>query len=671
MMAEITDPTAVSAVATDAIVVAPAPATSWFADWANQQGIQEFARLIEQAELTSFIESCETPLTIFVPTNEAIRAMAGNLPTEIQLLRELLCVHITMGSLSREELHTNRSITTIGQQTHHVQAPVEALHQPLQVGTMKLVSADIALPASRGLVHVVDCVMCCLRLLQHCRFEQVWNKTVKPSPKVGLQGSWQPVDELHAVLVHCDTWTPRFDGLRGNVVPLGPVPSSHGDRASRHFHENVVHYSELLIKEKPPEMSKKKRKKAEDGTATYADDGLATPRYRMMFSLYRREVMVTPINPNPVPGDEAPAMPEGKHLTFCMAPEDILIRNSFHMLTEAEKETRRAEYKSKQSAPKPKGSPGLGMGATAVGMMPGMGGAISAGAMALLADGSQLAGAMPQALVSSQHIELLPAAASAAAEPTGAGAPQIGSLSATTGHVAGGTPLWIQGSRFSTRTRVCFGSAIATDVHACNGSLITVVVPASPSGRAETVEVRLTHDGLNWSNPLLYTYRDEASAAEESAHMVGLMALLTPLVEENCVAESPDATPAELMDSSLPPALQLLGGVLSMLQSSGVSDLSRVDMHGRSLLHYACALRHAGAVKLQWAQCCTLMQRRHRRTGGDGDRPWDEPDARGDRRWGSEAGVHSARRAGRRRPGAPQERTSRSRPRSQGTDTKA
>jgi len=221
MMAEITDPTAVSAVATDAIVVAPAPATSWFADWANQQGIQEFARLIEQAELTSFIESCETPLTIFVPTNEAIRAMAGNLPTEIQLLRELLCVHITMGSLSREELHTNRSITTIGQQTHHVQAPVEALHQPLQVGTMKLVSADIALPASRGLVHVVDCVMCCLRLLQHCRFEQVWNKTVKPSPKVGLQGSWQPVDELHAVLVHCDTWTPRFDGLRGNVVPLG------------------------------------------------------------------------------------------------------------------------------------------------------------------------------------------------------------------------------------------------------------------------------------------------------------------------------------------------------------------------------------------------------------------------------------------------------------------
>ena len=36
----------------------------------------------------------------------------------------------------------------------------------------------------------------------------------------------------------------------------------------------------------------------------------------------------------------------GRHLTFCMAPDDILIRNSFHMLTEAEKDARRAEYKA-------------------------------------------------------------------------------------------------------------------------------------------------------------------------------------------------------------------------------------------------------------------------------------------------------------------------------------
>ena len=367
------------------------PAPAWFSEWAASQGIQQFAHLLEQAGLISFVESCGTPLTMFVPTNDAILAMRATLPTDMQLLRELLCVHITMGSLSREELLTTRSITTIGQQTHHVQVSepqAEGMLHILQVGTVKLNSADIELPSQRGRVHVVDCVMCCLRLLQHCRFEQVWNKTVRPSPKVGLQGAWQPVDELHAVLVHCDTWTPRFNGLRGNVVPLGPVASTHGDRASRHFQDNVVHYSELLILEKPPEMSKKKRKKPEvrarrgawphgspevllpPCTATSrslhsrllraalsalgspyinrrlpllfasqegggVDDGYATPHYRMMFSLYRRDP--PPLVPIAVaPGEEAP--PEGKHLTFCMAPEDILIRNSFHMLSENEKE---------------------------------------------------------------------------------------------------------------------------------------------------------------------------------------------------------------------------------------------------------------------------------------------------------------------------------------------
>ena len=173
---------------------------------------------------------------------------------------------------------------------------------------------------------------------------QVWNKTVRPSPKVGLQGDWKPVDELHAVLVHCDTWTPRFSGLRGNVVPLGGSSGAASDRASRHFQDGVVHYSELLILEKPPEMSKKKRKKTDDSEEGAAN---ATPHYRMMFSLYRRDAAPLP----PQPGEEV-APPDGKHLTFCMAPEDILIRNSFHMLSESEKEARRNEYKSKQSAPK-------------------------------------------------------------------------------------------------------------------------------------------------------------------------------------------------------------------------------------------------------------------------------------------------------------------------------
>ena len=56
--------------------------------------------------------------------------------------------------------------------------------------------------------------------------------------------------------------------------------------------------------------SKRKRKKDDDADVTAA----ATPRYRMMFSLYRREVELPPVS-----GEEVAA--EGKHLTFCMAPE--------------------------------------------------------------------------------------------------------------------------------------------------------------------------------------------------------------------------------------------------------------------------------------------------------------------------------------------------------------
>ena len=95
--------------------------TPWFIEWANENNLQEFARLVQEADLASFVEGSETALTLFAPSNEAIMAVAHKLPQDMQLLRELVCVHITMGSLGAEQLLTTRSITTIGQQTHHVQ----------------------------------------------------------------------------------------------------------------------------------------------------------------------------------------------------------------------------------------------------------------------------------------------------------------------------------------------------------------------------------------------------------------------------------------------------------------------------------------------------------------------------------------------------------------------
>ena len=81
----------------------PVPAASseapWFVAWASSNNLQEFARLVTDADLVSFVEGSETPLTLFAPSNDAIQAVAHKLPGDVQLLRELVCVHITMSSI--------------------------------------------------------------------------------------------------------------------------------------------------------------------------------------------------------------------------------------------------------------------------------------------------------------------------------------------------------------------------------------------------------------------------------------------------------------------------------------------------------------------------------------------------------------------------------------------
>ena len=70
-----------------------------FRNFASQHNLSRFADLLESAGLTSFIETSEASLTIFAPSEKAIDRLSGQFPTDDQLLRELLCVHISMGSM--------------------------------------------------------------------------------------------------------------------------------------------------------------------------------------------------------------------------------------------------------------------------------------------------------------------------------------------------------------------------------------------------------------------------------------------------------------------------------------------------------------------------------------------------------------------------------------------
>ena len=75
-----------------------APAFS-FKDFAQEHGLNKFASLLADAGLAEFIDNCETALTIFAPSDEAFARLGESVPGDTQLLRELLCVHITIGSL--------------------------------------------------------------------------------------------------------------------------------------------------------------------------------------------------------------------------------------------------------------------------------------------------------------------------------------------------------------------------------------------------------------------------------------------------------------------------------------------------------------------------------------------------------------------------------------------
>ena len=65
-------------------------------------GLNKFAQTLEAANLTaSYVDICQSELTIFAPTDEAFARLGAQLPQDVQLLRELMCVHITLGNLRR------------------------------------------------------------------------------------------------------------------------------------------------------------------------------------------------------------------------------------------------------------------------------------------------------------------------------------------------------------------------------------------------------------------------------------------------------------------------------------------------------------------------------------------------------------------------------------------
>jgi len=185
-------------------------------------------------------------------------------------------------------------------------------------------------------------------------------------------------------------------------------------------------------------------------------------------------------------------------------------------------------------------------------------------------------------------------------------APLLTALSTKSGAASGGTSVWIQGSRFNTRTRVYVGGALAARMTVVSDGLITITTPPAQPGAA-TVELRATNDSSAWSNALHFSYEADGSLGEgasmETALLQRQISLLQQFVLTCCGGPSGEALVADLMLPSLPEPQRLFGAVLSLIHAGsggagGSLDLGAQDAHGCTLMHYVCALRNTPALQL-------------------------------------------------------------------------
>ncbi len=564
---------------------------------AERYNITRFVKALADTELLEkYIDVCESPVTIFAPVDAAFDDPRTMLPDDKTVLRELLCIHMTLGELSHVQLLVTRSITTIGQQTHHVDVSADE-KQVMQVGSASIVATDIALPDGKGIVHVIDSVQCYIRLLVSCRYEQVWNKTVRPPPSVGLIGGMRThTDELHAILIRCDSWQPRLDGLRGSIVGLGGTGS---ERSHRNYSGGIVTFSDLLILEKPPDMPKKRKRLANGERAAddVRDQTAGLTKFRLMYSLFRRHAAVGPGDPPSDPQSFGTAA--GRHVSFLMSPDDILIRNSFHMLTEGEKAARRAEYRQSsdnppvrsQRLPKERVHEPQSVVAVPQETRP------TKPPEVLVPDVSNShlrATALPRlSSLSPGVIGSLSPLAAAAAQNLPLALPE--ELSAVRGPSGGGTSVWVRGRSFLPTLQVQVDGVAAHGVRVHSESLALFSTPPAAGSQNCDAAVRLSnaHDG-GWSNPLPFRYETKPDT-DLVDRQLKLLA--------GCFESVRSATAADALlqlDAGEPPVNRLLAAsIAQLLSSGGASAVCKArDDEGKSLLHYACASHNGAAAKL-------------------------------------------------------------------------
>ncbi len=152
--------------------------------------------------------------TVLAPTDEAFSQICEESRHEPRLVRQLLLGHICSGVATLADMRTKNCVVALAGQTHNV---VVAEAGEVHVGTSRLGATDVRYDG--GILHEVSAVLLVLSLVRDSHSEQVWKKSMQPSPILSVVGgTGAPSEfEVHGCLLHAATGQLVPEGLRGHV----------------------------------------------------------------------------------------------------------------------------------------------------------------------------------------------------------------------------------------------------------------------------------------------------------------------------------------------------------------------------------------------------------------------------------------------------------------------
>ena len=208
-------------------------------------------------------------VTVLAPTDEAFALLDESSRRDPRLVRQLLLGHLCSGISDLAAIRAKSCAVALAGQTHAVST--ESGHTC--VGTSRVGRTDMRFDG--GILHEVGAVLLIVSLARDSHAEQVWKKSLQPSPVLSVVGGLGAPSEyeIHGCLLHAATGQLVPEALRGHVRTVNETTATEEASSVPH----LLTFSEITVMTKPPSLAKRR------GVAGSPD---GSNRYRLLFSVW-------------------------------------------------------------------------------------------------------------------------------------------------------------------------------------------------------------------------------------------------------------------------------------------------------------------------------------------------------------------------------------------------